>query len=229
MIRRIRTTILPAAAGLMLLCYAGGSGAQPILATGPDAEVTGDGLHRVDRSIMGAAWVRPDLDLTRYTRIFFMQTGVHFREVDDRPYRPRSGPQIVTEFPVDDATKVRLRALFRETFYEDLAEVESYEMSDGVGRDVLMVQGLLINVISGVPPLGPGSSVITVRYPWEASVVLELRDSMSNDILARTADQQRAEGPVDAALVWALTQPLVRSWSLLLCRRLEELSDLSGE
>ena len=58
---------MTAAAGLMLLWYAGGSGAQPILATGPDAEATEDGLHRVDLSIMDDAWVRPDLDLARYT------------------------------------------------------------------------------------------------------------------------------------------------------------------
>jgi hypothetical protein len=70
----------------VLLWYAAGTGAQSILATGPDADVTEEALHRVDPSIMEAAWVRPDLDLSRYSRILLVPTGVQFREVPDRHY-----------------------------------------------------------------------------------------------------------------------------------------------
>ncbi len=57
--RRVPTAVLSAAAGLVLLWHAGKTGAQPVLETGPDAEVTGDGLYRVHPSIMPDAWVRP--------------------------------------------------------------------------------------------------------------------------------------------------------------------------
>ncbi len=192
---------------------------------GPDAEVTEDGLHRVDRSILDAGWVKPDLNLARYTKILFMPTGVSFRAVDDRTY---SVIDTSTVFPISDEMKGRLRTVFRQTFYEELAEIESYEMYDGVGRDVLMVQGFLVDVISGIPPDDSGVISRDIRRPWEASIVIELRDSMSNDILARTLDRQRADGPIAIAAVWDNTRRLIRSWSLLLCRRLEELSDLSG-
>lgn len=214
-------------AGLLLLGYTGGSGAQPVLATGPDAEVTEDNLHRVDPSVMDAAWVRPDLDLSRYTKILFRPTGVSFREVADRTYSIR-GSENVTEFPVSDEMKTRLRALFHETFYEDLSEVDAYEMYVGVGRDVLMVQGFLVDVVSGIPPDTSATTVRSINWPWEASIVIELRDSMSNDILARTIERQRAGGPIDAGAVLEQTRRLVRSWSFRLCRRLEELSELSG-
>ena len=72
----------------------GGNGAQPILATESDADVTEEGLHRVHPLIMEAAWVRPDLDLSRFTRIFLVPTAVQFREVDEMPdafSRTRSG------------------------------------------------------------------------------------------------------------------------------------------
>jgi hypothetical protein len=36
--------------------------------TGPDAEVTVDGLHRVDNSLMALAYVKPDMNLQGYTR-----------------------------------------------------------------------------------------------------------------------------------------------------------------
>ncbi len=223
MTRRVPTAVLSAAAGLVLLWHTGESGAQPILATGPDAEVTADGLYPLDPSIMGAAWVRPDLDLSRYTRVFFLPTAVQFRDVAERTNTART---IAAEFPVSDARKARLRELFEESFYQALSDVRSYELSDEVGRDVLLVQGILIDVISGVPPDRPGSVITNIRWAWEANIVMELRDSISYQVQARTVQRQRIDGPMYVGMVWALTPTIVRGWSLLLIRRLRELSDL---
>ncbi|MCZ6760176.1 MAG: hypothetical protein O7D29_07365, partial [Gemmatimonadetes bacterium] len=114
--RRVPTAVLSAAAGLVLLWHTGESGAQPVLVTGPDAEVTGDGLYRVDPSIMPAAWVRPDVDLSRYTRIFFMPAVVQVRQMPERRHTPRITDSR-TEFPVSDLMRARLRELFGESFY----------------------------------------------------------------------------------------------------------------
>jgi len=225
--RRIRMAVLPSVAALVLLWYAGASDAQALLATGPDAEVTEDGLHRVDLSVMEAAWVRPDLDLTRYNKILVMPTGVYFRDVPERAFRARRRDSD-TAFPVKEENKARLRALFSETFNENLTDEDLYEIQDGVGRDVLMVQGFLIDVISAVPPMSPGSSVSTIRWAWEATIVIEVRDSMSNDLLARAIDRNRGIGPLDAFEIWGHTTQLVRTWSLLLRTRLRQLWELSG-
>ncbi len=156
--RRIEITILSAAASLMLLWYAGESRAQPILAIGPDAEVTEDGLHRMDPSIIGAAWVKSDLNLSRYSRIVFMPAVTEFREVAERQYSART-IQNATEFPVSETGQARLRELFGEAFYEAIEDVESYELTDELGREVLMVRGFLTDVISGVPPDIAGATV----------------------------------------------------------------------
>ena len=37
--------------------------------TGPKAEVTHDGLYRVDHTKMARVWVKPDLDLSKYNKI----------------------------------------------------------------------------------------------------------------------------------------------------------------
>ncbi len=111
--------------------------------------------------------------------------------------------------------------------YDDLSEVDTYEMSDTVGRDVLIIQGRLIDAASGVPPDAAASVATTILYPWEATIVLELRDSMNDEILTRTVDRRRMEGPIDATAVEALTVTMLRRWSRLLCARLEELPELS--
>ncbi len=222
---KMRTAVMPIAAGFVILCYAGGSGAQPFLATGADAEVTEDGLHRVDRSIMGTAWVRPDLDLSGYTRIFFSPTTVEFREIGDGVQGARVRDN-ASQFEVSEVRRVQFRERWAQILYENLSEVDSYEMFDSVGRDVLMVRGRLVDVASGVPPDIAASVETTIMYPWEATIVLELRDSMSDEILARSADRRRMVGPINANAVQARTGTLLRRWTDLLCARLEELSAL---
>ncbi len=223
--RRVPTAVLSAAAGLVLLWHAGKTGAQPVLETGPDAEVTGDGLYRVHPSIMPDAWIRPDVDLSHYTRIFFMPTAVLFRGMPERRYTARV-LESSTEFPVSDLMRARLREVFGESFYESVSGVQSYELSNELGRDVLMVRGFLTDVISGVPPDRAGINVSAVKWAFDAHIVIELRDSMSDEVLARTIDSQRIEGPFDADKMWLVTSQIAETWSRLLVRRLRELSDL---
>ena len=225
--RRIPTTILSAAAGLVLFWYAGGSGAQPILATGSDADVTEEGLHRVHPSIMEAAWVRPDLDLSRYSRILLMPTGVQFREVAERRYNARTRMS-ETEFPLSDEKKEWVRGVWRRAVNAKFAQEESYELYDGVGSDVLVVQGFLVDVVSRIPPDAAGSDYTLVRDPWIASIVLELRDATTAELLARTMDRSTGEGLMTVAMAWIRTEDLVERWAQRLSDRLEELSDLGG-
>jgi len=89
-----------------------------------------------------------------------------------------------------------------------------------------MVQGFLTDVISGIPPDRAGVNVSTVKWALEANIVIELRDSMSDEVLARTVDSQRIEGPFDADKMLLITSQIAQGWSRLLVRRLRELSHL---
>jgi len=202
----------------------GGPGAQPVLETGSGAEVTADGLYPVHPSLMPAAWMKPDADLSRYTHIYLMPAIVQYRE-SDRPYSQRKLDGR-TEFPVSDDIKARLNELFGEALYEAVSGVRSYELSAELGRDALMVQGFLADVNSGVPPDLAGSDISTVRWALDANIIIELRDSMSDEILARTIDRRRVDGPFHAAEIWGLIPRIARGWSRLLATRLTELSDL---
>jgi len=225
--RRIPPAFLSAATGFVLLWHVGGSGAQPILATGPDADVTEEGLHRVDPSIMEAAWVRPDLDLSRYTRILLMPTAVQFREAEEQSYNARTRTS-VTEFAVDDDKKEWLRGVWRRAVDARFTQEQTYEFYDGVGSDVLVVQGFLVDVVSRIPPETVGSDYSFVRDPWSVSVVLALRDGTSSELLARTIDRRNAEGLVEVGMVWVRTENLAKRWAQGMFERLEQLSDLGA-
>ncbi len=108
-----------------------------------------------------------------------------------------------------------------------MGEIGRFEMSDVPGGDVLMVQGFLVNFISGAPEDQNGLKDIRLRLSWEATVVLELRDSMSNEILARTVEQERVERLTAIDVASHERVQLIHRWSKMLCTRLEELLDIS--
>lgn len=201
---------------------------QPRVETGPDAEVTHDGLYRVQKSVMDAAWVKPDLDLTRYDKLMLGSFGVSFKALE-----PVSSTQArsESEFPVKEENKAQFQEIMREQFAEELAKLERYEIVAEPGPDVLMLVVGAIDVLSRVPPdvdsarFGRGGVYLT--SVGEATLIVELRDSESGEVLARAADRRAAESPfafeVNEVTAWSEVRRLGQSWAKLLVERLEEL------
>ena len=54
---------------------------QPTMQEGPDAEVTFDGLVRIDNSRMQRAWAKPGIDLSLYTKILPVAAEIQYRSV----------------------------------------------------------------------------------------------------------------------------------------------------
>ncbi len=224
---RISPAILSAVAGTVLLWHAADSGAQPILAVGPDADVTEEGLHRVEPSIMEAAWVLPDLDLSKYSRVLLMPTAVQFRDVAETSVyaRTKTGE---TEFPLNEQRQEWFRTKWREAVDAEFAREESYNVYPGVGEDVLVVQALLVDVVSHFPPESSRSEFTYVQDPWEASVLLELRDATTSQLLARTLDRRYGTGLLDIGEAWMRTEDLIERWATVVTLRLDQLTEISS-
>lgn len=167
--------------------------APPTIQTGPDAELSFDGLHKVDNSQADVAWARPDFDISGYTKIWLIGAGIEYRQVKDRGRstiaRSQGGPYFI-----DDKSRAQFEELVGKVFKEEFEKIEKYELVDGPGPDVLMIRGGLLDVTSYVPPdpIG-GRSYIYLSSVGEATLVLELRDSETGTILARSVDRRAAE------------------------------------
>jgi hypothetical protein len=165
----------------------------PTIQAGPDAELSFDGLHMVDNSQADVAWARPDFDISGYTKIWPVSGGIEYRQVKDRGRstmaRSQGGPYFI-----DEKSRAQFEELVGEVFREELQMIERYELVNGPGPDVLMVRGGLLDVVSYVPPdpIG-GRSEIFLSSVGEATLVLELRDSETGTILARSVDRRAAE------------------------------------
>jgi len=176
-----------------------GCSSTPTFQTGEDADVTHDGLTRMDRTVMDAVWARTDLDLRGITKIMLLGAGVEYRPVDG-PYSGRRGvgsarrSSNTSEFQLHPETQALFEEEITGAFLEELAASEVFEIVEEPGPDVLLVHGGLLDVVSRVPPENVGRSRVFLDSVGEATLVLEVRDSVSLTVLVRAVDRRAMAG-----------------------------------
>ena len=199
----------------------------PSIQTGPDAEVSFDGLHKVDNSQADLAWATPDFDISAYTKIMLVGEGIEYTPAKNRGRtsmeRQRGGPYFI-----DENSRARFEALVSEVFLEEMQKIERFEIVDEPGPDVMMIRGGLLDVVSYVPSdTNIGRGGIYLRTVGEATLVLELRDSETGAILARSIDRRAAERMGDTMMESnrvtnaAEVRRLIRFWGTRLREGLE--------
>jgi len=196
--------------------------AAPTIQTGPDAELSFDGLHRVDNSQAEMAWARPDFDISMYKKILPVSSGFEYRKATNQgrtqTERNRGGP-----FVISPDGKTRFEAMVSEVFQEEFSQVENWEFVTEPGPDVMILRGGMLDIFSDVPPDNiAGRSRTFVSAVGQATLVLELRDSQTNTVLARSIDRRWAERPggqmMESNRVTNLAEArrLVRMWAVRL-------------
>lgn len=193
------------------------------------SELTFDGLYEVTGTNADNAWARPGIDLSDYSKIRLQNAGIEYRPGGEsgRTWSSRSSAD---HYEVTDAQKQRLANIVAEVFLDELGKSEHFEITTESGPDVLLVRGALLDVVSYVPPERPGRSEVFLSEVGEATLVLEIRDSITEAILVRAIDRgvaedmgmglQRSNRAMNAAEV----RRLVRRWASALRERLDEFS-----
>jgi hypothetical protein len=123
--------------------------------------------------------------------------------------------------------------ILKEEFTAELSKLKRYQIVDKPGPDVLMLVGGVIDVVSNVPndfdsaAFGGGRGGVYLTSVGEATLVIELRDSESKEVLGRAADRRAAESPfafqVNSVTAWTEVHRLAQAWGSLLRKRLEEI------
>jgi len=218
-------------AGLTFLIggLAGCAGSTPTIDTSPEAEVTFDGLHEVKGGKAKEAWARPGVDLTQYSKIMLQGAGIEYRPGGESgrswSSRSRGGP-----YEVSERQKTQFRALVVNVFLEELAKSEHFTLVEESGPDVLLIRGAVLDVVSWAPPESHARGEVFISKVGEATLVLEMRDSITETVLVRAVDRRAAESHGlygDLSLSSPVTNQadvkrVIRNWAQLLRKRLDE-------
>ncbi len=214
---------------ILAIAFAGCSSA-PTIQTGEDAEVSFDGLHKVDNARFMSSWADPDIDFSRYSK--FIPGGAEFQF---RAVRQSSGTtrarSSATEFWISDADRERLVEETSAIFAEELANSTRFELTDTKGHDVIIIRGALHDIVSNVPPEQIGRGEIFLSSVGEATIIIEVVDSMSNEVIFRGAERRAAERQgqairMSSVTTWAEVRRLMRRWASTLR---EGLDSIPGE
>jgi hypothetical protein len=197
-----------------------GCGPQPTQPK-PAGDVNVEGLRAVSARNFEAAYVRPGVTFADCKRLMVSELELAFRTPD------RSENQ----FPLGEDQRTRFRAAMATAFGEQLGKLETVEIVTEPGPDVLALHVRVQDIVARAPGRRVGASGragFALETVGEMTLVLELRDSQSDEVLARVFDRQAVEG---AAMVsgdgvvstWDGVERVVGRWASRAREGLERL------
>lgn len=148
-----------------------------------------DGLELKPTKGIDAVYLKAGADFARYHTVLIDPVQVAFKDTWD-PNKGERGASRTLSVADTEAIRDNMATALRKTFVAELAE-GGYATSERAAEDALRVTAGLANVYIAAPArdtFGP-SRTYTVES-GEMTLVLELRDSVSNELLGRVVDRK---------------------------------------
>ena len=161
------------------------------------APATWDGLVQVKAKKLALAYLRPDVDFRAYSKVMFDPPEVAFDKNWQRDFN-RSTMSLagrVSDSDVREAVeeaKKSVSNIFPERFTQ-----EGYQVVAAPGPDVLRLSVGIMDLQVNAPDRNLGARSRSYSMDaGEATFVVEVRDSLTNQLLGRALDRREAgEGP----------------------------------
>ena len=161
-----------------------------LIAQEEDAQTTWDGLVEVEQSAMHAAFINPDADFSVFTSVGILDAHVAFRSNWQRDQNRSRSRNIRTSDM--ERIKVSVADLFNDVFTERL-EAAGYEVVNYTGEDVLVLRPAILDLdITAPDTQRAGRSRTYAASTSAATLLLELFDSVSGQIVGRGVDRRTA-------------------------------------
>ena len=179
-LRKIPKTLITVTLPLAIFA---GCAEQPSIQTGEDAEVIMGGLAKVDNSRSDLAYIDPNADYARYTKVFIVPLDLENVEV----IQPDASRSMVNRYNRDweltDSDKEKLQSAFRESMTKALTDGGAFEISEQGGDDVIKLEAM----ITRIAPSAPKDDQMS-RTTARSTVITEGGGSMSMAIMLADGD-----------------------------------------
>jgi Protein of unknown function (DUF3313) len=155
-----------------------------------DAPKEWDGLVLQSGKRVSLVYVRPGASLKGYKRVRLERLRVSF----DKNWKPNQSRDLSRHLSKEDFENIKtaLADEFARTFATELAR-GGYQVVTETGDDVLDITPLVIDLYIAAPEgSNMGSRAVYTADPGRMTLVAELRDSVTNQILYRVVDTRDA-------------------------------------
>ncbi len=186
-----------------------------------------DGLVRVKSKALEYVYVRPNVEFKAYKKVRLDAAHVAM----DKNWDPNEG-KIGLRGGLSSADVERMRGelakLFRDVFAERLAKA-GYPLVETGGDDVLLVQPAIIDVYVNAPDSASSTSRSYVLNAGRMTLVMQLADSVTGQLLARVVDKKEASTTRGIQIANSVSnsaeaRAAIGQWADALCKGLDALN-----
>jgi hypothetical protein len=134
------------------------------------------------------------------------------------------------QFPLDESQKQRFEDLLADAFSQEFSNLQNLGLRDQPGANVLELTVRVENITATVPTGRSMQLGFALTAVGEATLILELRDSQSEQILARGVDTRAVQGAAlgqgrEMVTRWEDVEKLCSRWASMARSRLDVLVD----
>lgn len=178
-----------------------------------------EGLVRVESKVVDVLYKRPEASLATYSKLKLTPIEVQFA----KNWKPESSNSVLYDMHSVDREKIKtdLATAFAEVFKRDM-EKGGYPIVTESGPDVLEMQAAIANLFITAPDPSEitGRTKIYTTDSGEMTLIMQLHDSITGQILARAIDRREASHDywnwTTSASNTADAKRIISSWSVSL-------------
>jgi hypothetical protein len=193
-------------------------------------ETSYDGLVMVKQSKSSVVYSKADVDFSGYDKILLLPSEVAFKKNWRRDYN-RSQISTVDRVRESDVTRIKSRVakLFDETFSDELSSIEGFTLVTEPVPNALILRPSVLDLDVNAPDINSmNRSRVYTRTAGQGTLLLEVYDAVSGEILARVVDVRQTRD--NGFHSWASkprnnadAKALVRKWASKLSSKLLEI------
>jgi hypothetical protein len=197
-------------------------------ASAADAPESWDGLIQVKPKRMDAAFLLPGADFRPYTKLMIDPTQVAFqKDWMKRINQDRRPSDRVSE---EDAQKIlaAARSNFDDVFVEAFTKA-GYTIVNAPAADVLRISTAVINLYINAPDtMSAGRTYSFTAEAGEATLVIEVRDSLTGALMGRVLDRRDTRGSAGMQMSTSVSnqaefRALFKQWASTAVKGIDEL------
>lgn len=194
-------------AAVMLPLFAG------CAATNDIPRTTVEGLELIDGTRIDIVYAKPNVDLSRYDKVLLAPVSIAYQ---------RSSAELTNR------QVARMRREFRGALEDELME-GGYALAAEPAQEVLLLEASIVDLYVNRPTRpSAGRAVILTATSGEMTLMGELRDSSSGEVLVRFSDRERPRSYWQRSTSiseWSEARRAFRFWAGILREGMDRFHD----
>ncbi len=183
-----------------------------------------DGLEKIKVKGIDLAYARPGASLAGYGKLIIDPVEVSFRKDWDPD---RTGSRMKLDAKDRENIRSGVAKIVQEEFAKEMGKGGTYQVVSAAGPDVLRLRAAIADLYVNAPDtMTPGRTVTYTLSAGEMTLVAELVDSESGQVIARVIDRRESQGTGMMQLTNSVVNRqeasiIAASWARILRKRLD--------